>query len=90
MIANDRSVKFSEQQLVDCDTADGNAGCNGGTKEFAFVYAARQGIEDESSYPYKGVDKTCQYSHSFIVWKPNGYMDVQPEKGDAIKAALEQ
>lgn len=56
MIANGLSDKFSEQQLVDCDTADGNAGCNGGTKELAFEYARKQGIERESSYPYKGVD----------------------------------
>ena len=76
MISNGHSDKFSEQQLVDCDNADGNAGCNGGTKEFAFVYAAKQGMESESAYPYKGVDQTCQYSQPFTIWSPNGYMDV--------------
>lgn len=56
MIANGHSDKFSEQQPVDCDTSDGNMGCDGGTKEFAFTYAAKNGMESESAYPYKGVD----------------------------------
>ena len=82
--------KFSEQQLVDCDTADGNMGCNGGTKEYAFTYASKKGMESESAYPYKGVDQTCMYSHPYTIWSPSGYMDVEPEKVDTVKAALEQ
>jgi C1A family cysteine protease len=52
---------YSEQQLVDCDTKDGNQGCNGGDMYTAMVYAKTNPLEVESDYPYKGVDQTCAY-----------------------------
>lgn len=93
-IKDGHSDKFSEQQLVDCDTEklqhDGNMGCNGGTKEFAFAYAAKYGMESESAYPYKGVDQTCMYSQPYAIWSPSGYVDVEPDKVATVKAAIEQ
>lgn len=47
-------IKLSEQQIVDCSTA--NYGCNGGDLPPAFKYVISKGIQAETSYPYKAVD----------------------------------
>ena len=54
--------EFSEQQLIDCSSAYGNTGCNGGSMESAFSYVRAHGITTESAYPYKAVKGTCQTS----------------------------
>lgn len=56
------SVDLSEQQLVDCDHATGNAGCSGGNKDGALLYIKKNGITTESNYPYLAVDGTCNSS----------------------------
>lgn len=43
-------VSLSEQQLVDCDTADGNAGCNGGDMYTAMVWTETNPLATESEY----------------------------------------
>jgi len=37
-VATGKLVSLSESELVDCDTADGNAGCNGGDMYTAMVW----------------------------------------------------
>jgi len=58
-IATGTLDSFSEQQLVDCSSSYGNQGCNGGLMDDAFNYVAAEGIELESTYPYKGTTDNC-------------------------------
>nr|ACG50798.1 cathepsin L1 [Fascioloides magna] len=67
------TVSFSEQQLVDCTRNYGNSGCNGGWMERAFEYLRRNGLETESSYPYRAVDDHCRYESQLGVAKVTGY-----------------
>jgi len=57
--AGNSLVSLSEQQLVDCDTADGNAGCNGGDMYTAMVWTESNPLATEEEYGYKGKDQTC-------------------------------
>jgi len=48
---------MSEQQLVDCGSATGNHGCEGGLPSWAFLYIeGASGISTETAYPYYAKD----------------------------------
>lgn len=51
---------FSEQHLVDCDSA--NLGCDGGWPTYAFDYLKSKGAATATGYPYKGYKSTCKSS----------------------------
>ncbi|KAH9624601.1 hypothetical protein KSS87_010304 [Heliosperma pusillum] len=61
-IKTGKLVSLSEQELVDCDTAQ-NQGCNGGLMPVAFDFIKKNdGITTEDLYPYTAQDGSCDSS----------------------------
>lgn len=83
---NTNLVSFSEQNLVDCVTADD--GCNGGLMTDAFTYTAQGGIDTEADYPYEGVDGDCRFDASKAYKVNDGYYNVTPKSYDQLKSAV--
>jgi C1A family cysteine protease len=86
-ISTGNLVSLSEQELVDCAGAYGNAGCNGGLMDKGFEYAMAKGLCTESSYPYTARDGSCQTSCTSAV-KIGGYKDVEPDNESQLAAAV--
>ena len=87
-INNKQLVSFSEQQLVDCVTAD--FGCNGGLPSgMLFTYTAQNnGLATEQDYPYTATDGVCnEQSVAQVPVINKGYRDVAANS-DALKAAI--
>ncbi|TQE05680.1 hypothetical protein C1H46_008699 [Malus baccata] len=83
-------ISLSEQELVDCDTAGEDQGCEGGLMDDAFQFIQQNhGISTEANYPYEGVDGTCntkkETSHAA---KITGFEDVPANSEKALLAAV--
>jgi C1A family cysteine protease len=84
---NSNLVSFSEQNLVDCVTAD--QGCNGGLPSDAMAYTAQAGgIDTEADYPYVGKNTKCTFDKSKSYDANSGYYNVTPENLGQMKAAI--
>jgi len=89
-IAGHTLVSLSEQQLMDCSTAQGNQGCNGGLMDDAFKYIiANGGIDTEADYGYTARDGTCNTAkQAKKVATITGYSDVPANSETQLAAAV--
>jgi len=89
MLATGNLVSLSEQNLMDCSSAYGNAGCGGGLMDSAFRYIiANHGIDTEASYPYLTRQGTCKYTANNLGATISGYKDISSGSESALQDAV--
>jgi len=89
-IAKGSLASFSEQQLVDCSTAYGNEGCNGGLMDQAFDYIiANKGEDSEASYPYQARGPLqCRFKQADVTGTISKYADVPSGSESGLQSSL--
>jgi len=89
-IKEHKLVSLSEQNLVDCSTAQGNMGCQGGLMDAAFKYIiANNGIDTEASYPYTATGpNACRYNPANVGARITGFTDVNSGDENALMNAV--
>jgi len=83
-------VSLSEQNLVDCSTAQGNLGCKGGLMDYAFKYIiSNNGIDTESSYPYTATGPNqCEFNPANVGATLSSFQDVAGGDENALQSAV--
>jgi C1A family cysteine protease len=91
-LANNVLPSLSEQQLVDCSTAEGNQGCNGGLMDYGFEYIVKnKGITTEAAYPYTATGpNACVAAGKPVAATMLGYKDVPVNSETALETAIAQ
>lgn len=84
-------VSLSEQNLMDCSTAEGDHGCKGGLMDDAFKYIIKNGgIDTEESYPYQAHDERCRFKEADVGATMTSYQDIARGDVDALMQAIDQ
>jgi C1A family cysteine protease len=83
---NGQLTDLSAQNLVDCVSED--YGCDGGWPDDALAYVEKTGIETETSYPYTGVNQTCNASMSTKHTTIDFYVEISEGVDVQLQAAL--
>ena len=87
--ATGKLVSLSEQNLVDCSTAEGDHGCQGGLMDNGFEYIIKNGgIDTEASYPYTAENGKCHFSASNVGATISSFKDIPRENCDSLKSAV--
>ena len=82
-------VSLSEQQLVDCSTAEGNHGCQGGLMDQGFTYIQKnKGDDTESFYPYKGENGKCHDNPADVGATCTGFKDIPTKNCGDLQQAI--
>ena len=89
-IKTSKLISLSEQQLVDCATNQQYGGCSGGLMDNAFEYIIQNnGIADETSYPYEGMEGTCDTSNAIMyAAQISNFEDVTPNSEEQLRQAV--
>jgi cathepsin L len=87
--ATGKLISLSEQNLVDCSSAQGNMGCNGGLMDQAFEYIkVNNGIDTEDSYPYEAIDNQCRFKSANVGATDTGFTDIKSKDEGALQDAV--
>ncbi|KAM0907965.1 hypothetical protein ACQ4PT_015771 [Festuca glaucescens] len=90
-IRTGKLVSLSEQELVDCNTAD-NSGCQGGLMDNAFEYIKNNGgLATEDTYPYHAANGTCdavKEKKSPVLVHIDGHQDVPANSEEGLAKAV--
>lgn len=77
-------LSLSEQELVDCDTADD--GCSGGYMTQAYESIVKLGgLETEKDYPYDAEDEQCKLDRSEVKVVIQGGVNITSNETDMAK-----
>ena len=77
-------LQFSEQELVDCSTEEGNEGCNGGLMDLAYKYIRSTKINLEEDYKYTARDGNCSPKLDKVRTGIESYKTLEPADVDTL------